>query len=134
MEFRENFTVYKINEEEPKKFIVNSITIGNPGIVNLFYPINNLSLQDIINIIFKEIQEMTELNNCYSIKIKVIDKYNLEINGTTKFSDYISGGVMIKATIPLIMNFYYFEKKIKKLNSNKNLLIILWKKGLHLGK
>lgn len=120
VDFGDNFTVYEKNEEEPKKFIVNSITKGNPGIVNLFYPINNLSLQDNDYIIFKEIQGMTELNNCSPIKIKVIDKYNVQIIDTTKFSDYISGGIMIKATIPLIMNFDSFEKKIEEPYSNKD--------------
>ena len=63
---------------------------------------------------------MTELNNCSTIKIKVIDKNNVVINDKTKFSDYISRGVMIKSIIHLIMNFDSFEKKIEKLKSNKN--------------
>jgi len=113
-DFGNDFIVHDINGEQPKRFTINSISKGNPGIVNLVHPLKLLDLKNDDFVIFKEIQGMKELNNCEAIKIKIIDKYNIQICDTSKFSNYIGGGVVMKAKIPFSIKFSSFEKKIEE--------------------
>ena len=113
-DFGDKFSVYDKNGEEEKRFTINSISKGNPGIVNLVHPIKSLDLKNNDFVIFKEIQGMKELNNCLPIKIKKIDEYNIEICDTSEFSNYISGGILMKAKIPFEIKFDSFEKKIEE--------------------
>jgi ubiquitin-activating enzyme E1 len=96
VDFGNDFIVYEKSEEEPKKFFINSITKSNPGIINLSNPIKKFDFKNGDYVVFKGIEGMEELNNCSQVKIKIIDEYNIEINDTSKFSDYISGGFMTK--------------------------------------
>ena len=109
VDFGDNFKIYEKDNEEPKKFIINSITKGKPGIVTLVNPINRVFLKDKDYVTFQDINGMTELNNCSPIQIKIIDKYKIEIPDTSNFSNYISSGIMIK-----IIKFESFEKKIEE--------------------
>lgn len=114
IDFGDDFIVYDIDGEKPKRYTINSISKSNPGIVNLVYPINDYDLTSDDYVIFKEIQGMTELNNKSPIKITKIDDFNIQINDTSQFSDYISGGVLLKAKLPLNIKFESFEKKIEE--------------------
>jgi len=113
IDFGYNFKVLEKSNNEPKKYIVNSITNANPGIVNLYDSIDRTDLKNDDYIIFKEIEGMNELNNTSPIKIKIIDDHNIEINDTSKFSNYIFGGIMTKVNKPLILNFESFEEKFE---------------------
>lgn len=113
-DFGDDFTVYDIDGEEPKRFTINSISKENPGIVNLAHPCNDLDLSSNDYVIFKEIRGMTELNNTSPIKITKIDDFNVQINDTSQLSNYISGGVILKAKIPLNIKFESFEKKLEE--------------------
>ena len=75
---------------------------------------NNVELRTNDYVIFKEIQGMKEINNCSPIKIKKIDNLTIQINDTSKFSKYTSGGVIMKAKIPLEYKFESFEKKLEE--------------------
>ena len=114
VDFGNNFTIYEKNEEEPKKYFINSISKSNPGIIKLSTPIKKYDYKKDDSFIFKEIEGMKELNNCSEVKIKILDEYNVEINDTSGFSDYISGGYMTKAKKSIIYNYESFEKKIEE--------------------
>lgn len=114
VDFGNSFKVFDKNNED-EKFVINSITKENPGKVNLSNSIRG-KIKNNDYIIFKEIEGMTELNNFNEnnyIKIKYIDEFNIEIQDTSKFSDYISGGYIQKAKIPMEMNFLPFEMKLE---------------------
>ena len=124
-DFGDDFLVNDVDGEEPKRNTINSISKSNPGIVNLVHPINDLELGSDDYVIFKEIQGMTELNNISPIKITKIDDYNIQINDTSQFSNYISGGVILKAKIPLNIKFESFEKKIEEPYKEDELPLII---------
>ena len=113
-DFGDNFIIYDIDGEEPKRHTINFISNDNPGIVKLVHPVNNVELRTNDYVIFKEIQGMKEINNCSPIKIKKIDNLTIQINDTSKFSTYTSGGVIMKAKIPLEYKFESFEKKLEE--------------------
>lgn len=113
VDFGENFKCYEKEDEEPPNLMINSISKNSPGIVNLVNPINNLyKNKDYIT--FKDIEGMVELNNCNPIQIEIVDKYNIKICDTSHFSDYISGGIILKVKEPTILNFDSFEKKFEE--------------------
>ena len=114
VDFGNNFKVYETNDEEPKKYFINSITKGNPGIINLIDPIKKFDFKKDDYVIFKEVEGMKELNNTAPIRVKIKDEYNVEICDTSNFSDYSFGGVMTKVKKPLILNYESFEKKIEE--------------------
>ena len=114
VDFGNEFTVNEKNIENNKKYTIKSITKGNPGIVNILETINEIDLESGDYVIFKEIEGMTELNNDKSIKIKVIDKHNVEISDTTNFSEYTFGGIMTKYEKSETINFEPFEKKLEE--------------------
>ena len=119
-DFGKEFIVYDQNGEDPKRFTIKSISNANPGIVNLVHPLGSLDLKSNDFVIFKEIQGMTELNNCQPIKIKKIDNYSIQICDTTEFSNYTSGGVIMKAKMPLTMKFDSFKTKIEEPYDDNN--------------
>ena len=114
VDYGNDFIVYEKNEEEPKKYFINSISKSNPGIVNLSNPIKKSDIKKGDSFTFKDIEGMQELNNSSPITINVIDEYNVEINDTSGFSGYISSGYMTKTKTPLILNYESFEKKIEE--------------------
>ena len=114
VDFGNDFVVHEKSEEEPKKFFINSITKSNPGIINLSNPIKRFDFKDGDDVIFKDIEGMKELNDCSQVKIKIIDEYNVEIIDTSKFTDYIGGGFMIKKKEPVILHYESFEKRIEE--------------------
>ena len=119
-DFGNEFIVHDQNGEEPKRFTIKTISNSNPGIVNLVHPLGSFDLKSNDFVFFKEIQGMTELNNCEAIKIKKIDNYNIQICDTSKFSNYTSGGIIMKAKLPLTMKFESFEKKIEEPYDDNN--------------
>lgn len=110
LDFGNSFFVYDKNNED-EKFIINNISKGNPGRVNLVNSIEG-KLKNNDYIIVKEIEGMEELKSNNRIQIKYIDKFNIDILNTSNFSDYLTGGYIQKAKIPLEMNFFPFETKL----------------------
>ena len=119
-DFGDDFEILDIDGEEYKRYSINSISKEIKGIVNLVHPIDKSEIKNDDYVIFKEIQGMKELNKCPPIKIKIIDEYNIQINDTSKFSNYICGGVMIKAKMSLKMKYKSFEKKLEEPYNNED--------------
>ena len=113
VDFGKNFKYYEKEDEEPPNLLVNSISKSSPGIVNLVNPINK-SYKNKDYITFKGVEGMTELNNSSPIQIEIIDKYNIKICDTSNFSNYISGGIIMKAKNETVINFDSFETKFKE--------------------
>ena len=115
VDFGDNFIVQDKYDSESKDFIIDNISKSNPGIVHFKTPINFEFIKENDYVIFSNIQGMIELNNIEPIQIKIKDNKNLIILcDTSNFSDYISGGIMKRAIIPLKLNFESFEKKIEE--------------------
>ena len=62
-------------------------------------------LEDGDFVTFSEIKGMEELNGCEPLKIVVKGPYTFSIGDTSKFGDYISGGIFTQVKMPKIINF-----------------------------
>ena len=48
---------------------------------------------------------MEELNGCEPIKVTVKGPYTFSIGDTSRFGDYVSGGIFTQVKMPKIINF-----------------------------
>lgn len=48
---------------------------------------------------------MEELNECKPLKITVKGPFTFSIGDTSKFGDYVSGGIFTQVKMPKIINF-----------------------------
>ena len=113
VDFGDEFKIYDESGEETKEYLINSITKEKEGKVFINTSLSgkiNLTSNDLVS--FKEIEGMTELNNCSPIKIRV-NGDSIEIGDTSKFSDYTCGGVLFNVKIPKTMNFEPFKSRVE---------------------
>ena len=54
---------------------------------------------------FSEIEGMSELNGCQPIKVAVQGPYTFTIGDTTRFGNYIKGGMFTQVKMPKVINF-----------------------------
>ena len=54
---------------------------------------------------FTEVKGMEELNSSEPIKITVKGPFTFALGDTTKYGDYISGGIFTQVKMPKIINF-----------------------------
>ena len=114
VDFGNNFTIYDETGEEIEEYFIKSITKEKNGKVTIDTSLSgNIMLTPNDFVSFKEIDGMTELNNCLPRKIKI--KGNIiEIGDTSNFSDYKSGGILYNVKIPKILNFESFKERINE--------------------
>lgn len=102
VDFGDMFITHDEDGEENKSFYVKHITRGKPGIVTIDDSVENknmnLSYGDFVS--FKEIIGMTELNDTPPRPIRIINTNSFSIEDTTKFSQYMSGGIVEQVKIP----------------------------------
>lgn len=102
VDFGDLFIIHDENGEEVKQFYVRNITKENPGIVFIDDSVDNqkldLSLGDYVT--FKEIVGMTELNDTPPRPIRILSPITFSIEDTSKFSDYICGGMIEQVKVP----------------------------------
>ena len=114
VDFGKNFIIYDETGDEVKEYLISFITKEENGKVIINTSLSGdikLTSNDLIS--FKEIEGMTELNNCKPMKIK-IDGDIIEIGDTSKFSDYISGGVLFNVKEPKTINFESFKERVNE--------------------
>ncbi|XP_061178892.1 ubiquitin-like modifier-activating enzyme 1 [Saccostrea echinata] len=92
-DFGENFSVIDVDGEEPITNMVAAITKDKEGVVTCLDEARH-GYEDGDYVTFSEVQGMTELNGCKPIKIKVLGPYTFSIGDTTKYSNYLRGGVV----------------------------------------
>ena len=113
VDFGDNFYVKDENGEEPLKYCIKSITKEKKGIVTIDTTAGALKLGDNNKVTFKEIEGMTELNSCEPRNIKVLSANCIEIGDTSKFSNYISGGIMIEVKYQKELHFNSLEERFE---------------------
>ena len=64
---------------------------------------------------------MTELNNCKPKNVKVLSNDSFEIDDTSQYSEYISGGIVEEVKIPKIYNFKSLEERFEIPYTEENL-------------
>ena len=114
VDFGKNFTVYDETGDEVKEYLIEKITKEEEGKVTINTSLSgNIKLTSNDLISFKEIEGMTELNNCPPMKIKISGNI-IEIGDTSKFSDYIRGGVLYNVKVPKAINFESFKERVEE--------------------
>ena len=113
VDFGQNFTIYDETGDEIQEYLIQSITKEKNGKVIINNSLSGdikLTSNDLIS--FKEIEGMTELNNCSPINIQINGNI-IEIGDTSEFSDYIRGGILFNVKKPKYLNFESFKKRIE---------------------
>nr|XP_018908645.1 PREDICTED: ubiquitin-like modifier-activating enzyme 1 [Bemisia tabaci] len=112
-DFGTEFTVVDTTGENPVSAMIAGITKDTEGVVTCLDETRH-GLEDGDYVTFSEVQGMTELNNCAPIKIRVLGPYTFSISDTSKFSDYIRGGVVTQVKMPKVINFLPLKEAIEK--------------------
>ena len=64
---------------------------------------HNLESGDFVT--FSEVKGMTELNGCDPLEVKVLGPDRFSIGDTSKFSEYVRGGIVSQVKQPAKLNF-----------------------------
>ncbi|CAL7947644.1 unnamed protein product [Xylocopa violacea] len=112
-DFGEKFTVVDTNGEPPATAMVASISKDTEGVVTCLDDTRH-GMEDGDYVTFSEVQGMTELNGCEPIKIKVLGPYTFSIGDTSKYTEYIRGGIVTQVKMPKILNFTPLKDALKK--------------------
>lgn len=111
-DFGEKFEVVDTNGESPVSAMVAGITKEENSVVTCLDESRH-GLEDGDHVTFSEVQGMTELNNCKPIPIKVLGPFTFSIGDTTKFSDYVRGGIVTQVKMPKVVKFKSLEESLK---------------------
>ena len=113
VDFGDNFYVKDANGKDPLKYYIKSITKDKKGIITIDTNSERLKLSNKDKVSFKEIEGMTELNNCSPMNIKILSDNTIEIGDTSNFSDYISGGIIYEVKYPIEYHFKSLEERFE---------------------
>ncbi len=123
VDFGPKFIVKDTTGENPSSYIVVHVSQGNPGVVRV-HEDKKHSFNDGDYVRFREVEGMTDLNDMPPMQVKVIDKHSFSIGDTSKFKDYIRGGVVEGVKMPVEVTFKPLADSLEQpLKSDKDFLI-----------
>ncbi|XP_041348833.1 ubiquitin-like modifier-activating enzyme 1 [Gigantopelta aegis] len=111
-DFGDEFVITDVDGEQPTNNMVASITKDKDGIVACIDETRH-GFEDGDYVTFSEVKGMTELNGCSPVKIKVLGPYTFSIGDTTRFSDYLRGGIVTKVKMPKTIKFKSMKHAIQ---------------------
>ena len=112
-DFGESFTVVDTTGEPPVSSMVASISRDAEGVVTCLDDTRH-GMEDGDYVTFSEIQGMNELNGCEPKKIKVLGPYTFSIGDTTKYGEYLQGGIVTQVKMPKNLRFAPLSEALKK--------------------
>ncbi|KAM0725118.1 Ubiquitin-like modifier-activating enzyme 1 [Formica fusca] len=112
-DFGDTFTVVDMNGEPPVSAMVASISRDSEGVVTCLDDTRH-GMEDGDYVTFSEVQGMIELNGCEPIKIKVLGPYTFSIGDTSRFSEYVRGGIVTQVKMPKTLSFAPLDVALKK--------------------
>ncbi|GIY15386.1 ubiquitin-like modifier-activating enzyme 1 [Caerostris darwini] len=110
-DFGENFTVHDVKGEQPLSTMIASISKDEKGVVTCLEETRH-GFEDGDYVTFSEVQGMVELNGCEPRKVQVFGPYTFGVGDTSKFSDYIRGGVATQVNMPKKISFKSFKDAV----------------------
>ena len=114
VDFGKSFTIYDETGEEIKEYLIESITKEENGKVIINSSLSGdikLTSNDLVS--FKEIEGMTELNNCTPLKIQANGNI-IEIGDTSNYSDYKRGGIIFNVKKQKSFTFDSFKERLEE--------------------
>ena len=111
-DFGPNHVIIDENGEEAKSYFVKSVTKDEKGLVTIdtIQNTEKLDLGDGDFVKFKNVEGMTELND-REFEIKFEDIQSFEIGDTSKFGDYIKGGIAYQIKKPKIIKYEDYKTR-----------------------
>lgn len=103
-DFGERFIVSDPNGEQPVSVMLASISKDKDTVVTCLDETRH-GFEDGDYVTFSEVQGMNELNGCEPMKVKVLGPYTFGVGDTTKFGDYVRGGVATQVKMPKEITF-----------------------------
>lgn len=111
-DFGKEFIVLDTNGEAPLSVIVSHISKETNGVVSCDDEARH-GFEDGDHVTFHEVIGMTELNECEPKKIKTLGPYTFTIGDTSKYSDYIRGGMVTQVKVPKKVTFVSSGKALQ---------------------
>ncbi|KAG8447299.1 hypothetical protein GDO86_014675 [Hymenochirus boettgeri] len=112
-DFGKEMLVMDTNGEQPLSAMISMVTKDNPGVVTCLDEARH-GFESGDYVTFTEIRGMTELNSCKPVEIKVLGPYTFSICDTTKFSDYIRGGIVSQVKMPKKISFKPLRESLQE--------------------
>jgi len=103
-DFGEDFTVTDTTGENPISVLVASISKEEQGVLTCIDRSRH-GFEDGDYVVFQEVQDMTEINNCEPKQITVLGPFTFSVGDATPFSDYRYGGIATQVKMPKKLNF-----------------------------
>lgn len=110
-DFGHEFKVHDQDGEQPRSVMIASVTKEIDGIVTCIDETKH-GFQDGDWVTFTEVQGMTELNGCVPRRINVVGDFTFSIGDTSKFGDYVRGGIATQVKMPIHLNFGSFNETL----------------------
>lgn len=110
-DFGENFVVNDANGEQPQSVMIASVSQENPGVVTALDE-QRLPFEDGDYIAFTEVKGMEELNTAAARPIKMLSPYTFQIEDTTKYSAYKTGGYATQVKRPVTLSFLSLKEAL----------------------
>lgn len=111
-DFGDVFTVVDTNGEPPVSTMIAGVSRESEGVVTCLDDTRH-NMEDGDYVTFSEVQGMTELNGCEPLKIKVLGPYTFSIGDTSRFSEYVRGGIVTQVKMPKILHFEPLQTALK---------------------
>ncbi|KAJ3412956.1 hypothetical protein HDV05_008671 [Chytridiales sp. JEL 0842] len=114
-DFGEAFVVHDQTGEEPVSGMVAAISKMQEanGVVACLED-HRHGLEDGDYVTFTEIKGMTELNSAEPVKVSVTGPFTFKIGDTTKYGDYVTGGIFTQVKQPKTFKFASLRESLKK--------------------
>jgi ubiquitin-activating enzyme E1 len=119
VDFGDEFIVENENGEDLNHYNITKISKHSPGIVTVDHS-KPLALSHGDYVTFKEIVGMTELNESPPRPVRVLSPFTFTIEDTSKFADYISGGIVDQVKVPRPMYFKSLKECFENIYSDEH--------------
>lgn len=110
-DFGKEFTVYDTNGEQPISNMIAAVTKETEGVVTCIDETRHgYEIGDYVT--FSEIKGMVELNKCEPRVVTSAGPYTFSIGDTSKFGDYIQGGIVTQVKMPKTVSFKSIKESL----------------------
>ncbi|KAJ8257245.1 hypothetical protein GJAV_G00183520 [Gymnothorax javanicus] len=99
-----DMVVFDTSGEQPLSALISMITKDSVGVVTCLDEARH-GFESGDHVTFREVQGMTELNNCKPKEIKVLGPYTFSIGDTSDLSPYTRGGIVSQVKMPKELKF-----------------------------
>ncbi|KAI0243169.1 Ubiquitin-like modifier-activating enzyme 1 [Lamellibrachia satsuma] len=110
-DFGNKFVISDTNGESSLSNMVASITQDTNSVVTCVDETRH-GYESGDYVTFSEVQGMTQLNGCEPVKIKVLGTYTFSIGDTSKYSQYVRGGIVTQVKMPHTVNFKSLKESL----------------------